>query len=72
MAAAAIGLVLTSYAFYVTFPEWWYVRLLLPAWPVAAAFAGVGALRLVGLAAPRWRAAAMVLVAMVLVGGGAA
>ncbi len=70
MAAAAIALVLTSYAFYVTFPEWWYVRLLLPAWPVAAAFAGVGTVRLVGLASPGWRAAAMVLVGIVLVGVG--
>ncbi len=63
MAAAALALVLVSYAFYVSFPEWWYVRLLLPAWPAAAAFAGAAAVRLSGLAPGPWRA--VVLTALV-------
>ena len=71
MAAAAMALVLTSYAFYVSFPEWWYVRLLLPAWPVAAAFAGVAVVRLVHRLSPRWRVASQVAIGVliVIVGG---
>src|SRR5690606_12044724 len=50
----------------VSFPEWWYVRLLLPAWPAAAAFAGVAVVRSSHLAKGRWRAVATVgLVALV-------
>lgn len=70
LAAATIALVLASYAFYVSFPEWWYVRLLLPAWPAAAAFAGVAVVRLAHLASGRWRAAAIVAMVAVVVGVG--
>ena len=71
LAAAAIALVLISYAFYVSFPEWWYLRLLLPAWPATAAFAGVAVVA-VASRASGWRRAAVVgLLAALVVGIGA-
>lgn len=71
LTAGTIALVLTSYAFYVSFPEWWYVRLLLPAWPPAAACAGVGAVGLARLAPSRWQTVALLGLTTMVVGTGA-
>ncbi|MGE3277346.1 MAG: ArnT family glycosyltransferase [Vicinamibacterales bacterium] len=70
MAAGAIALLGVSYAFYVTFPEWWYLRLLLPAWPPAAVFAGVGAASLARVAAGRWQTMAVAAMALIVAGLG--
>lgn len=70
LAAGAMGLVLVSYSFYVTFPEWWYLRLLLPAWPMASAFAGVGAAGLAGLLSGRLRVAALAAIAAAFIATG--
>jgi hypothetical protein len=69
-AMATIALVLVSYAFYVSFAEWWYLRLLLPAWPIAAAFAGVAMVRLVQRVPARWQAIAALGLIVVIVGTG--
>ncbi len=71
LAAGTLGLVFVSYAFYVSFPEWWYLRLLLPAWPAAAAFAGLAAVGIARLAPAAWRAAVLILLGVLIVGVGA-
>ena len=60
--------VLIAYAFYVSFPEWWYLRLLLPAFPAAAVFAATAVTWLAQRAPRRWQAP----VAALLVAGVAA
>jgi hypothetical protein len=67
---ATIGLVLGSYLFYATFPEWWYLRLLLPAFPPAAVLGGVGVVWLAERVSGLWRAAVYVVVAAVILGSG--
>jgi hypothetical protein len=37
-----VSAVFASHLFFRTFPEWWYLRVLLPAYPALAALAGVG------------------------------
>lgn len=43
-----VSLVLASYVFYVSYPEWWYLRFLLPAYPLVAALGGAGLAQLAG------------------------
>jgi Dolichyl-phosphate-mannose-protein mannosyltransferase len=65
---AVVAGVAVSYLPYFVFEEWWYLRFYLPAWPVLAAVAVVGAVS----ALTRWIADAAVLLvtsAAVLVGG---
>lgn len=70
LAIGAIALVLVSYTFYMSFAEWWYLRLLLPVWPAAAAFAGVAIVRLADRVAARWRTAAALGLILLVVGLG--
>jgi hypothetical protein len=70
LALGVAGLVFVSYAFYFTFPDWWYLRLLLPLYPGLAALAGTGAVWLAGLVPHRHRVAAVSLMACAIVGAG--
>lgn len=68
LSAGAVALVLVSYAFYVTFADWWYLRFLLPAYPAMAALAGVGVLRLARLAPECWHGATVACICAIAVG----
>lgn len=66
----AASLVLLSYAFYPSSPDWWYLRFLLPAFAPAAALCGAGAVWLTGRMSSAWRAmvVAAFAIGMVLTG----
>jgi hypothetical protein len=51
---AAIAAVWLSYLFYMPFPEWWYLRFLLPALPLMLLLAVATANRLAGFVARPW------------------
>ena len=67
-AVATMGVVLTAatYLAYTVFNEWWYIRFLLPAVPVLLVFGVVAARWLAAWAVPRYEAAAIVLLSLVL------
>ena len=52
---ALVGVLAASYVMYYSFPEWWYLRLLLPIYPIAAVLGGLGVAWLGRFAAERWR-----------------
>ena len=55
LCAGVIGVVLASYLFFYSFPEWWYLRLLLPAYPAVAVLAGAGVAWTAEHSPARWR-----------------
>ena len=55
VAVALITALASSYVLYYTFPEWWYLRLLLPVYPFAAVLGGVAAAWGSRVAVERWR-----------------
>lgn len=57
-AAALVGAVVASYLVYAVFEEWWYLRFYVPAWPVLASAATLGAWRVLA----RWSGDGAVLV----------
>ena len=61
------GVVLGSYLFFYSFPEWWYLRLLLPAYPAVAVLAGVGVASIEGRSPLRWRTFTLGALALVIV-----
>ncbi len=70
LAAGATALVLGSYAFYLSSPDWWYLRFLLPAYPAVAALAGAGATRLARTVAEPLRTLGLVMVCGLIVTSG--
>lgn len=62
--AAFAGLVVTAYLVYAVFDVWSYLRFLLPALAVAAAFAGVAAAALITRMPASWRLAAVAAVVL--------
>ena len=62
-----VGLVLASYLFFYTFPEWWYLRLLVPAYPALAVLGGVGVVWVVRRSPARWRTSLLAAVGVVIV-----
>jgi hypothetical protein len=62
-----VAIVFTSYAFFVSNVDWWFVRFLLPAFPALAAFGGTGVLGLAERARGIWRVALLGSVAFFVV-----
>jgi hypothetical protein len=67
-----VGLVLLSYTFYLTYPDWWYLRYLLPAYPAVAVFGGIGAEWIARRSPGVWRPIALVLIAVAIIAAGLA
>ena len=62
-----VGLVWVSYLFFYTFPEWWYLRLLVPSYPALAVLGGAAVARVAGCASDRWRPALVGAIAAIIV-----
>ena len=62
-AVGLIGVLAASYVLYYTFPEWWYLRLLLPVYPFAAALGGVTVAWVTRTAGDRWQVPQVALLA---------
>ena len=67
LCVGAIVLVLASYLFYLNYPEWWYLRFLLPAYPAVAALGGAGVARGVQRVSDERRTIVLSVVAVVIV-----
>jgi hypothetical protein len=64
LAAAALGVMLASYLPYFQFPEWSYLRFLLPAWPAALVALGLLVSRALHVL-PRWSSGTVLLLVLV-------
>ncbi|MBI3261962.1 MAG: glycosyltransferase family 39 protein [Acidobacteria bacterium] len=62
---ALIAAVCLSYLFYVPYPEWWYLRFFLPAYPALFCLVAVAATRMVRVSPPFPRVAAVIAITLI-------
>ena len=65
--ALFVAIVLVSYLFYLPFDEWWYLRFLLPAFPILFLLVAIALERVTRAALPRWPSLAILTVVLLSV-----